>query len=64
MNFEGKDLVFTLVILALEDQRKELEEDFTEQLADMERKLNDARREHTKAGECTLCVCVCVCMHV
>ena len=30
----------------------------------MERKLNDARREHTKAGECTLRVCVCVCVCV
>ncbi|KAK7094986.1 coiled-coil alpha-helical rod protein 1-like [Littorina saxatilis] len=34
---------------ALEEQRKEVEGAFTEQLADMERKLNEARREHTKA---------------
>ncbi|XP_076454838.1 coiled-coil alpha-helical rod protein 1-like [Babylonia areolata] len=34
---------------ALEEQRKRLEEEFTEQLADMESKVNDARREHTKA---------------
>ena len=33
-----------------QEVHKELETTYTEQLADMEHKLNDARREHTKAG--------------
>ncbi|KAK7496964.1 hypothetical protein BaRGS_00011700 [Batillaria attramentaria] len=37
------------MMLALEDQRNELKKDWAEQMAEMERKLNDARREHTKA---------------
>lgn len=38
---------------ALECQRKELEAEWTEQFAEMERKLNDACREHAKAGMLT-----------
>nr|KAG5706661.1 hypothetical protein BaRGS_005731 [Batillaria attramentaria] len=37
------------LVKTLEDQRNELKKDWTEQMAEMERKLNDARREHTKA---------------
>ncbi len=35
----------------VERTRGELEEAHAEQMAEMERRLNDARREHTKAGE-------------
>ncbi|XP_046547785.1 coiled-coil alpha-helical rod protein 1-like [Haliotis rubra] len=34
---------------ALEDQRKQDRDEYAEQLAEMDRKLNEARREHTKA---------------
>ena len=34
----------------IENVQKELEAQYTQQMADMEHKVNDARREHTKAG--------------
>ena len=37
-------------IAVLEEKRKETENSFAEQLADMDRKVNEAKREHAKAG--------------
>ena len=39
-----------MILIVLEDKRKETENSCTEQFADMNRKLNDAKREHAKAG--------------
>ena len=39
-----------LCITAIEAARSTEEAKFLEQLADMEHKMNEARREHTKAG--------------
>ena len=41
------------VLQGIENVQKELEAQYTQQMADMEHKLNDARREHTKAGRHT-----------
>jgi hypothetical protein len=35
---------------AIEEQAKETQSEFTEQLAFLEKKLNEARKEQTKAG--------------
>ena len=44
------------LLSGLEAQKSELTAQFNEQLAEMERKVNDARREQTKAGApFTLC---------
>ena len=39
-----------MILIVLEDKRKEMENSCAEQFADMDRKLNDAKREHAKAG--------------
>ena len=41
---------FNLTVSVLEEKRKETENSCAEQFADMDRKLNDAKREHAKAG--------------
>ena len=35
----------------MEEKRRETENSCAEQFADMDRKLNDAKREHAKAGK-------------
>ena len=48
--------MFRIFIAEMSDQRAADQAKFTEQLAEMEHKLNEARREHTKAGNGQVCM--------
>lgn len=42
--------VIILLVSVMGEQREEIEAEFREQLAEYDRKLSDAKREHTKSG--------------
>jgi hypothetical protein len=39
-----------IVFIVVEEQKTVIQQQFSEQLAELDRQLNDAKREHTKAG--------------
>ena len=41
------------VFKVLEEQRRDVENQFSDRLADMDRQINEAKREHAKAGMIT-----------
>ena len=43
-----------IVFIVVEEQKTVIQQQFSEQLAELDRQLNDAKREHTKAGTINL----------
>lgn len=46
----GASYYLILLVSVMGEQREEIEAEFREQLAEYDRKLSDAKREHTKSG--------------
>lgn len=46
----GASYYLILLVSVMGEQREEIEVEFREQLAEYDRKLSDAKREHTKSG--------------
>ena len=43
-----------ILFIVVEEQKTVIQQQFSEQLAELDRQLNDAKREHTKAGTTNL----------